>query len=248
MEFGRERRLKRIFSDKSGKAIIVPMDHGITLGPITGIADIKEVLKKLENYNVNGIILNKGMIKSCSDVLENSRIPLIMHLSASTSLSAEKNYKIPVASVWEAVYWGCDAVSVQINIGDGHEAEMISAAAKVSEECCKYGMPLLAMMYSCGSQSIDVIKHLARIGAEIGADIIKVFAPECHDDFHEIVDSCPVPIVVAGGVKCENQEDFLVMVQDTINSGAKGIAVGRNIFQSDHMNELIMQVESIVHK
>jgi predicted phospho-2-dehydro-3-deoxyheptonate aldolase len=252
MSIGKNIRLQRIFKNGVDNCVIIPMDHGITMGPIKGIKNISETIGTLSKCNVDGIILHKGMITSCEKAIEKSNIPLIMHLSASTRLSADADYKICVGTVEQAVSLGCDAVSVQINIGDEHDDEMLRSAAMVSEDCYKYGMPLLAMMYAKtqdpnDSKSVDTIKHLVRIAAEIGADIIKVSYANDYTRFHEVVESVNVPVIIAGGEKY-NDAEFLKSIEQAMKSGIRGISAGRNIFQSDNMYDLLYDIDEIVHK
>lgn len=251
MNLGKQKRLKSFFRDNSKNTIIVPIDHGMTMGPISGIEDMKSTIVKLGQHKVDGVILHKGLITSCEKEIVESNLSVIMHLSASTSLGQTSNYKVTVGTVKEALSFGCNAVSIHLNIGNEFEADMFRDVAKVAEDCYKYGMPLLAMMYARGASvqdemSIENIKHVARIGAELGADLIKVNYSEHDGDFKEVVEGCPVPIIIAGGEKCNTQDEFLKKVSAAMKTGIHGVSVGRNIFQEDNMDYLMRNLDEIV--
>lgn len=252
MNVGKKRRLRKIFSHEIDNTIIVPMDHGITLGPIKGLVTIKDTVKELIQGEIDGIILHKGMINACEEELVNTDIATIMHLSASTALSPNPTYKTIVGDVFEAVSLGCDAVSLHINIGGKDESKMLSEAASISSKCYKYGMPLIAMMYARGEnieneKEIKFIEHIARVAAEIGADIVKVNYCGDPELFKQVVKGCPVPVIIAGGEKMVAETDFLREIDQAMYSGIKGISVGRNIFQSENISTLLHALHKIVH-
>lgn len=252
MILGKKKRLNRLFNNDSGNTIIVPMDHGITLGPIKGIDHIQDTVSKLVESNVDAILLHKGIINSCENELTNKNTAMIMHLSASTNLNLNSGYKTVVGSVFEAVVLGCDAVSVHINIGDKDEAKMFNEVSKVSYECYKYGMPLIAMMYARGEKisnetDVEVVKHSARVGAELGADIVKVNYTGNAETFKNVIDTCPVPVVIAGGDKSDSDIQLLRDINEAMSVGARGVSIGRNIFQSDNMKLLVKAIYKIVN-
>ncbi len=109
------------------------------------------------------------------------------------------------------------------------------------------------MMYPRGpkipnEQAPDVIAHAARIGAELGADIIKTNYTGSIDTFKAVVESCPVPIVIAGGPKCKSLEDVLQTTFDSMKAGAAGLSIGRNVFQCDSPTQIAKALSAIVHE
>ncbi|GHT51825.1 2-amino-3,7-dideoxy-D-threo-hept-6-ulosonate synthase [Bacteroidia bacterium] len=240
MNIGKSMRLKRLFHYDDTHTIIVPMDHGITLGPIDGITDIAQTINTLSKLQIDGIVLHKGIITSCHDTIVKSDLPIIMHLSASTKLG-DKSTKVLVGDVNEAVSFACCAVSVQINFGTPNESAMLRDVALVSEKCYKYGMPLLIMAYheNCDTETVS---HISRICAELGADLIKV---PYVDNFNKVILGCPIPIIVSGG---EFANDVLDKISQAMICGASGVAVGRNIFQSKNMEQTIKKIVNIVRK
>jgi predicted phospho-2-dehydro-3-deoxyheptonate aldolase len=171
---GKKIRLQRIIERNTGKTIIVPMDHGVTVGPIPGLIDMAVAVNRVANGGANAILMHKGMVET-GHRSSGKDIGLIVHLSASTVLAPDSNAKTLVCTVEEAVRLGADAVSIHINIGANTESEMLNKMGMVSKSCRDWGMPLLAMMYTRGAKikneyDVAVVKHAARVGAELGAD------------------------------------------------------------------------------
>ena len=245
---GKEIRLNRIF--KSNKSVLMPMDHGITMGMIKGLENMDEALGSVLFSGVDSVVLHRGLIKRYYKYLMDSNVGIIMHCSASTNMGNLSELKVLTASVYDAVSYGCDAVSVHVNIGSRYESDMLRDFAKISSECDKYGMPLLAMMYPRGENvnSCDIknIKHVARIGLELGADMIKIPYIKDKSDFKELTQDIPIPILIAGGDK-QSELDVLNMVKTAMECGASGVSIGRNIFQSDKKEDLVREIHNLVH-
>lgn len=224
------------------------MDHGVTLGPVKGLVNMQVIVDKLLLGGVDAILINKGIAKR----VDTGNAGLIVHLTGITMLCPEPNNKVQICSVADAVRLGADAVSVHINVGAKQEAQMLSTMGKVACKCDDFGMPLLAMMYPRGpnikdSHAVDVVAHAARLGAEVGADIIKTNYTGDADSFKEVVDSCPVPVIIAGGPKAETTRDVLQMVKDSVTAGGAGLSIGRNVFQHENPAKIVKALSAIVH-
>lgn len=248
---GKQIRLERIIDRTSGKAVIVPMDHGVSVGPIAGLTDMTKTINNVSDGGANAVLLHKGLVKHGHRGYGQD-IGLIIHLSAGTVIAPDPNDRVQATSVKEAVRLGADGVSVHVNAGSDAEGYMLENLGMVAEECEEYGMPLLAMMYARGENinnehDAKYIKHVARLGAELGADIIKTVYTGDKKSFKEVIKGCPVPVVIAGGPKIENDTDLLKMVKDAMDCGAAGVSIGRNIFQSDDVAGIVRQICKIVH-
>jgi fructose-bisphosphate aldolase/2-amino-3,7-dideoxy-D-threo-hept-6-ulosonate synthase len=251
-EIGKAVRLERIVNRKSGKTVIIPMDHGITVGPIRGLIDLPTMVNMVAEGGANAVLQQKGMVRHGHRGYGRD-IGLIIHLSASTSLSADPNDKVQVCTVEEAIKIGADGVSVHINIGAKTEPAQLKILGEVSERCEFWGMPLLAMMYPRGETiqnpyDADVVAHVARVGAELGADIVKTNYTGDPDSFSKVVEGCPVPVVIAGGPKMDSDEDVLRMVEGAMEAGASGVAIGRNVFQHENPTLITRAICAIVHE
>lgn len=248
---GKEVRMERILNRNTGHTVIIPMDHGVTVGPIKGLEDMKKTVDNIVNGGANAIVLHKGLIRG-GHRGKGKDIGLIIHLSGSTSLAPDPNCKVLVCTVEEAIQLGADAVSIHINLGAEDESGMLKDLGSTAKQCLHWGMPLLAMMYTRGAKiknqfDVSVIKHAARVGAELGADIVKVNYSGSPDSFKEVTQSCPVPVVIAGGEKMETDREILEMVNGAMKGGAAGVSIGRNAFQHENPIGIVKAISAIVH-
>jgi len=248
---GKKIRLERLINRNSRKTIIVPLDHGVTVGPIDGIIDLAQTIDKVAAGGANAILEHKGMVTS-GHRNSGKDIGLIIHLSASTVLAPDSNAKTLVCSVEEAVRLGADGVSIHVNIGANTESDMLQTMGKISRSCMEWGMPLIAMMYTRGDKieneyDVEVVKHAARVGAELGADLVKVNYTGSPETFKEVVNGCPVPVVIAGGEKTETEAELLDMVKGSIEAGGAGVSIGRNIFQHKDPEDIVRKIAVILH-
>jgi class I fructose-bisphosphate aldolase len=249
---GKDIRLERIMNRETGKSVIVPMDHGVSVGPILGITNMKDAMSQVAKGGANAVVVHKGIVAR-GHRRGGPDMGLIVHMSGSTSLSPEPNAKTLVCTVEEAVKLGADAVSVHINIGDDREKEMLADLGKVARKASEWGMPLLAMVYPRGKgikdeYAPDAVKHAARLGAELGADIVKVSYTGSPDTFREVVEGSHVPVIIAGGPKMDSDHAILEMVKGAIEAGAAGTSIGRNVFQHANPTKIVGALSMIVHK
>ena len=249
---GKQIRLERIIDRNSRKTVIIPMDHGVTVGPIDGLADMRATVSKVVSGGANAILMHKGMV-SAGHRGTGKDVGLIIHLSAGTSISPDPNAKELVCTVQEAIKLGADAVSVHINLGAETDKEMLRQLGFVSGQCSQWQMPLVAMMYTRGKKikdeyDVENVKLAARVGAELGADIVKVVYTGSVETFKEVVQGCPVPVVIAGGPKMDSDEDIFIMVQDALEAGAAGLSIGRNAFQHEKPDKIIEALCKMVHE
>ncbi len=248
MESGKARRLRRILRNDSRTSIIA-MDHGVSIGPVRGLENMRETVKRVIDGGADAVLVHKGIAKH----LGTFDSGLIVHVSASTNLGGKPLLKVGVCTLEEAIRLGADAVSTHINIGAEEEDRMLEFLGTLSEQCDSYGIPLVTMMYPRGpniknEHEFEVVSHAARIGAELGADIVKTVYTGDVDSFRKVVRSCPVPVVVAGGPKMTNDLEVLELAENSIKAGAAGLSFGRNVFQ--HKNPEIMSkaLTAIVHE
>ena len=252
MELGKRRRLARILNPQDHRTVIVPLDHGMTVGPIQGIQDIDGTVAELSRGGADAVIMHKGLARSVESCGGVSRTALIVHLSASTSLAPGGNTKGIVGTVEEALRLDADAVSIHVNIGDDNERQMLEDAGRIADDCDRWGMPLLMMLYARGprikdSFAPDMVAHCARVGAELGADLVKVSYTGSVDSFADVVRACSVPVLIAGGERMDSTCAILQMVHDAMLAGAAGLSIGRNVFQHPQRRELVAALRAMVH-
>lgn len=239
----RKRRMYRLMDNKTHRSVFVPIDHGVTLGPINGLADLSHTLEQIVSGRPNAIVSHLGLFEQYGSLL--SGTPYIAHLSAGTELG-DKATKQLVGNVQRAVKLGADAVSIHVNLGVENESLMLRDFGLIAEECREWGMPLLAMVYP-NKINKESVTHAARIAAELGADFVKVPYPGSREAMETVVAGCWIPILVAGGPVVDNNQT-LTMVQDAILAGAKGVALGRNAFQQRDIKNYLEAVTGLIHQ
>ncbi len=247
---GKAIRMERLMNRTTGKTVIVPMDHGVTVGPIYGLIDLSQAVDTVAEGGANAVIGHVGLPRY-GHRHGGKDIGLILHLSASTTLSPRPNRKVLVNTVENALRMGADGVSIHINIGDADEAQMLKDFGKIAVECNYWGMPLIAMMYPRGQniedeKDMEVVRLAARVGAELGADFVKTNYTGDPDSFAKVVEGCPAPILIAGGSKL-NEEEMFNTIEGAMQAGAKGLSIGRNVFQSKNPSLFLKAACSIVH-
>ena len=248
---GKSIRMERIIDRHSRRMVMVPMDHGVTLGPIQGLEDMKATVNHVVEGGANAIILHKGIV-TAGHRGYGEDVGLILHLSASTSLSPDPNAKVLVSSVEEALVMGADAVSVHVNLGAELEPQMLADLGRVAKDASRWGMPVLAMMYARGEKvrnpyGVENVKHAARVGAELGADVVKCVYTGSVESFREVTEGCPVPVVIAGGEKVETEDELLRMVAGSLEAGGAGVSIGRNVFQHPDPAKMVRAIGAICH-
>ncbi|MBA1334099.1 MAG: 2-amino-3,7-dideoxy-D-threo-hept-6-ulosonate synthase [Firmicutes bacterium] len=245
---GKMNRMARIFKNDTGKSLLVALDHGMALGPMRGIEDINETMEGLLPWT-DCVMMTKGMLQHC--YRPDGKRGIIMRLSGGATIAGEdlRNEQI-ISTPEEALYMGADAVAVGVSIGSPFEAATLTGMAIKAAECRKWNLPVLGIV-TVGKDKEkrfdpDFLRLSARVLAEHGADIVKTYYT--HERFEEVVKGCPAPILIAGGPKCETELDVLEMVYGAIHSGAAGIAMGRNLWQSSNPIGMIQAVYNIIHE
>jgi fructose-bisphosphate aldolase / 2-amino-3,7-dideoxy-D-threo-hept-6-ulosonate synthase len=246
MVTGKQVRLARV--TKNGRMLCIPMDHSLAMGPIPGLENTEEMINQIARGGATSFLVQKGIIKSLSRPVP---IGMIIQLSASTTLGMAPNRKILIASVEESMRLGVDAISIHINIGGKDEPEMLQQLGMVSDSCDEYQVPFIAMMYPRGENIKDAsdpvtVAHVARVGAEAGADIVKTVYTGSPETFREVVRKCPVPVVLAGGAKADSDEALLRMAEDVMKAGAMGVTFGRNVWQHSNPTLIVRALKRVV--
>jgi len=246
-------RLRYLFG-KSGRAFLVPMDHGISIGPVPGLYDMRGTVEQMAGTGVNGIVVHKGLVRTITPALRDApEIALIVHLCGSTSQAPDPNEKQLVCTVQEALALGADAVSVHVNIGAETEGQMLRDFAEVAEHCHGLQVPLLAMVYARGPKlnvqfSETFNTHCARVAYEIGADLVKVQYTGNIESFARLVQSVAIPVVIAGGPRMSSDREVLQMVADSLAAGAAGVSIGRNVFGASDITGMCRAMSAVVHE
>ena len=251
MTAGKSARLDRIGTD--GTHLIVPMDHGITMGPVTGLADIESTIDAVTSGGADAVLTQKGIAERVHD--NKNGAGYIVHLNGSTTIGPDERDKRITGTVEDAVRAGADAVSLHLNVGSEHEPDQITQLAEVTSAAQQYGMPVLAMTYARGHDVRDQsdpegyaedLAHATRLGEELGADVIKTAYSGTPETFERVVDGTRLPVVIAGGSKGTDIET-LSMVRGAVDAGAAGVSMGRSIFQHETPELITAAIAAVIH-
>jgi putative autoinducer-2 (AI-2) aldolase len=242
MDFGMKNRLTRIFNPRTGKTVMLAVDHGYFQGPTTGLRDMKNIAPLIPQADC--LFVTRGILRNSIDPGMNTSICL--RVSGGPSILGELSNEDIIISMEEALRLNASGVGMSIFVGAKNEDRTISNLGRLVNEAERYGMPVLAIT-AVGKEMARDARYIGlacRIAAEIGAHFVKTYYCE---DFHKVVEGCPVPVVIAGGKKIP-EIDALLMTENAVKAGALGVDMGRNIFQSDNPAGMIKAVKAIVHK
>jgi len=242
-------RLARI-ADELGNYLLVPMDHGVSVGPLAGLEDPAAAARKVCAGGASGVIVHKGLVRRVAPELRGSRTGLLVHASASTDLGDNANEKVIVASVEAALAHGADGFSVHVNLGAATEDRMLADLGRVTDECHRFGLPVLAMIYPRGPRiddpfSADAIAHGARVAEELGVDLVKVNYTGSVASFRKVTQAVAIPVLVAGGEKMSSPAEFLRVAHESHEAGARGLSVGRNIWQAKAPDRMVRALSAV---
>ncbi len=246
--YGKQIRLKRLFPNESRRVFSVPLDHAVSMGPIDGLEELQPLAQELQEAQVDLLIVTKGAVREIASILRPPTM-LGVHVSASTSLGPSSDVKVLVGTAEEAVALGADLLSIQVNFGTPQEGAMLHDMGIAVDQCRALGLPLLCMAYVKKSTpaSPDDLRHAARAAADLGADIVKTSYPGSTEEFRKLCRTTPVPVLIGGGVRLDNEAAFLQIVQESIAAGGRGICIGRNLFQRRPVGPLAGRLAALLH-
>ena len=243
LDWGMKNRLARIFNPKTGRTVMLAVDHGYFQGPTTGLERIDINILPLVPY-ADTLMLTRGILRS---IVPPSVSPsIVLRVSGGTSILKELSNEEIAVDIEDSIRLNVCAMAVQVFIGGEYERQSIINMTKMVDFGTRYGIPTLAVTAVGKDMAKDAryFRLATRICAELGAHYIKTYYVE--DGFETVTASCPVPIVMAGGKKLP-ELDALTMAYRAVQEGASGVDMGRNIFQSDSPVAMIQAVKAVVH-
>ena len=243
MDWGLKNRLARIIKPNDNRAVMLAVDHGYFLGPTESLEVPKKTIRPLLKH-CDSLMVTRGVLRTSVDA--NFSVPIVLRVSGGSSIIGEdlSNEEI-TTSMNDAIRVNASALAMSIFVGGKYEHKTIVNLGKLVNEAEEYGIPVLAVT-AVGKELGKDVRYLSlacRIAAEQGAHIVKTYYCK---DFEKVVDSCPVPIIIAGGKKTP-ERDALELAYNAIKAGAVGVDMGRNIWQSKHPVPMIRAVRTIVH-
>ncbi|UCD04377.1 MAG: hypothetical protein JSW73_01950 [Candidatus Woesearchaeota archaeon] len=247
--------MKRVSLSKittKGKALILAYDHGLEHGPTDFTdknVDPAYVLKIARKAKINAIALHKGLVEKYYNPKKD--VPLILKLNGKTRLLKGDPISTTICTVEEAVELGAKALGYTIYVGSEHEQEMFKEFSKIEEEALDRKLPLVAWMYARGKavkdpKSKEMLAYAARIGLELGADILKLQHTENPVKIKWAIKSAGEAKVMFAGGKTVDENSFLKGAKKIMDAGAAGLICGRNIWQHDKPVELAKALKKIV--
>ncbi|WP_135805691.1 2-amino-3,7-dideoxy-D-threo-hept-6-ulosonate synthase [Halorussus marinus] len=247
MDAGTAARLDRIGTD--GNYVMVPMDHGITLGAVDGLVDIESTVDAVTRGGADSVLTQKGIAPRVHP--NKNGKGYVVHLNASTTIGPHNNDKRLTGSVKEAVRAGADAVSFHINVGSDYERDQLEALSRITDTADEYGMPVLAMAYARGpgvdEHDAESLGHAVRLAEEVGADLVKTAYSGDAESFERVTESTAKPVIIAGG-EPEGDRATLRNVRGAMDAGASGVSMGRTMFQHGDPEALSNAVALVVHE
>jgi len=246
MDWGLKNRLARIIKSYDKRGVMLAVDHGYFLGPTERLEDPQKTIAPLLPH-ADSLMLTRGVLRTSVDA--NYPIPVVLRVSGGASIISKdlSNEKI-TTSIKDAIRVNATALALSIFIGAPYEHDSLVSLGNLVNEGEEYGIPILAVTAVGKELEKRDARYLGlacRIAAEFGAHLVKTYYCE---NFEKVVDSCPVPVIIAGGPKLATELDALKLTYDAIQAGASGVDMGRNIWQSDHPVAMIKAVKAIVHQ
>jgi putative autoinducer-2 (AI-2) aldolase len=245
MDWGMKNRLSQLIQS-DGHCFFLPIDHGYFQGPTSCLEKPGETIKPLLEY-CDALFVTRGVLRSCVDP-GNSK-PVILRVSGGTSMVGKDLANEGLTtSIQDIIRLNVAAVGISVFIGSDYEKETLLNLAKLVNDCEDYGIPVMAVTAVGKELEKRDARYLGlccRIAAELGAKVVKTYWCE---NFDKVVNGCPVPVVMAGGPKCETALEVFEFVHDGMEKGAIGVNLGRNIWQHQHPVPMIRALRAIVHE
>ncbi|NMB90482.1 MAG: hypothetical protein GYA17_19135 [Chloroflexi bacterium] len=244
---GKNRRLSRLFVGDQKRCLLSPLDHAGWLGPVKGLDRPRQIVQQVFAGGANAVLAAPGFIReTASDIPSNAAI--VLRVSLTAGLSAKGTQETPIATLDTALRMDADAVAVSVFFGRDGDIEIYAWLAALVDQCQAYDMPVVAEMMPPEDRFFDAaaIAHASRIGMEIGADVIKTNYCGDPETFRQVVDSVPLPIIIAGGPKGNGADSTASMVAGAISAGARGVAIGRRVWQSADPTEVTRQIAKVL--
>jgi len=260
MSVGKTLRLRRLL--RKGRSLIVPLDHGLVAGPLVGIEDPVALVKRIAQSDADAVLLTPGVLEQVAGELGHLAVVLrVDGCSTAQTGGAMRQF----TSVAHAAELGADAVIVNATIGGQQESIELLKLGQVAEDARRSGLPVIAEMLTArmlanhmdftgkGTAALpgDVAEDIAlaaRIGAEMGADIIKTRYSGDEESFRRIVASTGRPVMVAGGpLRDSSLRSLLELVEHCLEAGAEGVIFGRNVWQHPRPESVLAALAAMVH-
>ena len=244
MDWGMKNRLSQLIQT-DGRCFFLPIDHGYFQGPTSCLEKPGETIKPLLPY-CDALFVTRGVLRAAVDPVGSK--PIILRVSGGTSvLGADLANESLTTSIEEILRLNAAAVGISIFVGSDYERESLMNLADIVNECEDFGIPVMAVTAVGKELEKRDARYLAlasRIAAELGARVVKTYWCK---NFDKVTGGCPVPVVMAGGPKCETEREVFEFVYDGMQNGAVGLNLGRNVWQNPRPVAMMRALHGIIH-
>jgi DhnA family fructose-bisphosphate aldolase class Ia len=260
---GKKIRLGRFFNAQSNKALMVAYSHGVIMGPLPGMRTLAEMKKACaEMQAVDGLMVAPGMLPALEDAFIGRDKPALMvHMDYQSHTRAiipyDEGATVELATVEQALAAGADGIMTYLYIGytdPDREREEVRRNARLARECERLGMVFMVEALSARERqnpkdrtTVEIASLYCRIAAELGADIVKAHYPGSLENIAAVAETCPAPLLIAGGAKTSDPEVAFRFAGEAVQAGASGLVFGRNIFEADDVRATVARYRQIVH-
>ncbi|MBU1090649.1 MAG: 3-hydroxy-5-phosphonooxypentane-2,4-dione thiolase [Candidatus Omnitrophica bacterium] len=246
MDWGMQNRLNQLVQS-DGHCFFLPIDHGYFQGPTRCLEKPGETIKPLLEF-ADGLFVTRGVLRACVDA--GNTKPIILRVSGGTSMvGADLANEGLTTSIEEIIRLNASAVGISVFVGSEYEKQTLLNLSNLVNDCENFGIPVMAVTAVGRELEQRDARYLGlacRICAELGARIVKTYW--CEKDFDKVVCGCPVPVVIAGGPKCESELEVFKFVHSGIEDGAIGVNLGRNVWQGKYPVAMARALRAIIHE
>lgn len=254
MNAGLTLRKCALFDKKDSRSVVIAMDHAAIAGPIAGIVDPREIVRACVNQKVDGLLTNKGFVDASIGEWDRSTA-LVLRLTGGFTVLAGKFEEELIVEPETALAYGASCAAITVKFGHEYEGKFIKQASLAIDRCHALGLPVMLEAMAKGSlhgekfaaNDEQAITMAARMGSELGADLVKTYYTGSQESFAKVVEGCPVPIVILGGAKTDSIRQVFQDIYDSIEAGGRGIALGRNIWEHGNVEAMLQAVNGLVH-
>lgn len=245
MDWGMRNRMSRLINPETNRAVWLAVDHGYFLGPITKLEKPHQTIGPLLPY-ADAVMLTRGVLRNCLD--PTIKTPVILRVSGGNSIVGKDLANEGITtSIKDAIRLNVCAVALSVYIGSEYEHQTLMNLSTLIDKAHAYGIPVLAVTAvgkELEKRDVRYLSLCCRIVAELGAHMVKTYYCE---NFRKVTESCPIPVVIAGGPRLSTDYDAFRLAFDAVQEGAVGVDMGRNIWQSEYPIAKIRAIRKIVH-
>jgi putative autoinducer-2 (AI-2) aldolase len=245
MDWGMKNRMSQLFQS-DGHCFFLPIDHGYFQGPTSCLEKPGETIRPLLPY-CDALFVTRGVLRAAVEPMGSK--PIILRVSGGTSvIGKDLANESLTTSIEEILRLNATAVGMSVFVGSDYEKESLTNLAELVNQCEDFGIPVMAVTAvgkELEKRDARYLSLCCRIAAELGARVVKTYWCK---DFDKVVCGCPVPVVMAGGPKCDTEREVMEFVYDGMQNGAVGLNLGRNVWQNPHPVAMMQALRAIIHE